>query len=353
MDKLLTETPHVSSFRGVNDQPDRSTPRHPIRVVTTRTGLSPDLLRAWERRYRVVIPTRSAGGQRLYSDADIDRLRLLHRATQAGRSISNVAELSSESLDALVYHDSAPVLVPGAPTTDTPAIIDTLTVAAVEAITLLDQPGFERLLRRAATHLSGPHLLDGFIAPLLWRIGHLWEAGRLSPVHEHFASAEIRRMLSNLIERAPLEAAAPVIALATPAGQLIELGAMLAAATAANEGWRVIYFGPDLPAAEIVLGAKAAGAKAVAVSIVHESPDSKLPRELERMARGLKGHAALLVGGRAATNHGLLLKRLGALTFSDLDSFRHWLQTSASAHQLGARRPPGPLRSRSRTPPRR
>ncbi len=315
----------------MTNQPDRSTPRHPIRVVTTRTGLSPDLLRAWERRYRVVIPSRSAGGQRLYSDADIDRLRLLHRATQAGRSISNVAQLSSESLDALVSDDSAPVLATAALATGTAAIIETLTVAALEAITALDQLGFERLLRRAATHLSGPHLLDEFIAPLLWKIGHLWEVGRLSPVHEHFASAEIRRMLSNLIERAPLEANAPAIALATPAGQLIELGAMLAAATAANEGWRVIYFGPDLPAAEIVLGAKTAGVKAVAVSIAHESADSKLPRELEQMARGLKGHSAFLVGGGAATNHGLLLKRLGAHTFSDLDSFRHWLKTFAAA----------------------
>ena len=313
------------------DLPDRSAARHPIRVVTTRTGLSPDLLRAWERRYQVVTPIRSAGGQRLYSDADIDRLRLLHQATQAGRSISHVAQLSSQTLTALIRDDSAPTVGSAALAADTAATIESLTVAALEAITTLDQPGFERLLRRAVTHLSGPHLLDGFIAPFLWKIGDLWEVGRLSPVHEHFASAEIRRMLSNLVERAPVETNAPVIAIATPAGQVIELGAMLVAATAANEGWRVIYFGPDLPAADIVIGAQTARARAVAVSISHQSTDSKLPRELEQIARGLEGHAALLVGGRAASTHGLLLKRLGAHTFSDLESFRRWLQTPVAA----------------------
>src|SRR6185312_8172121 len=79
---------------------------HPMRVVTRRTGLSADLLRAWERRYEVVKPSRSEGGRRLYSDADIERLRLLYRATLAGRSIGQVAELSTEALTALVRLDA-------------------------------------------------------------------------------------------------------------------------------------------------------------------------------------------------------------------------------------------------------
>ena len=69
--------------------------RHPMRVVTRRTGLSADLLRAWERRHEVVKPSRSMGGRRLYSDDDIERLRLLYRATLAGRSIGQVAESPS------------------------------------------------------------------------------------------------------------------------------------------------------------------------------------------------------------------------------------------------------------------
>ena len=89
------------------DNAGRTTPRHPIAVVTERTGLSQDLLRVWERRYRAVSPTRGPGGQRLYSDADIERLVLLHAATRAGRSISRVANLANEALSAMVDEDVA------------------------------------------------------------------------------------------------------------------------------------------------------------------------------------------------------------------------------------------------------
>ena len=80
-------------------------PRHPIRVVAQRTGLSPATLRAWERRYQVVEPGRSAGGQRLYSDRDVERLRRLHQLTEAGRPISLVASLPDEALEELQAED--------------------------------------------------------------------------------------------------------------------------------------------------------------------------------------------------------------------------------------------------------
>src|SRR6202035_4511197 len=80
--------------------------RHPIGVVAERTGLTPDVLRVWERRYRAVEPTRTEGGQRLYSDADIERLRLMYLATGAGRGISQVARLDTEELTRLVREDA-------------------------------------------------------------------------------------------------------------------------------------------------------------------------------------------------------------------------------------------------------
>src|SRR5512135_303854 len=81
-------------------------PRHPIRVVAERTGLSPDVLRAWERRYGVVAPARSAAGQRLYSDADIDRFALLAKATRSGRPHGPTASLPLEELRRLVAEDA-------------------------------------------------------------------------------------------------------------------------------------------------------------------------------------------------------------------------------------------------------
>lgn len=118
---------------------------HPIRVVTQRTGLSPDLLRAWERRYRVVRPKRSDGGQRLYSDDDIERLRHLHRAVLAGRTIGQVAKLDRDALARLVEGDSS-----GSPLTVLVPDEDAATLARVmdecrSAVQRLDAPGLERL----------------------------------------------------------------------------------------------------------------------------------------------------------------------------------------------------------------
>ena len=77
---------------------ERRQPRHPMGAVAQRTGLSSDVIRAWERRYGVVSPERSSGGHRLYSDADVEKLRLLHRLTLAGRQIGGLVQLEQSAL---------------------------------------------------------------------------------------------------------------------------------------------------------------------------------------------------------------------------------------------------------------
>src|SRR5437763_643334 len=95
--------------------------RHPIGVVARRTGLKPDLIRAWERRYGAVEPGRSDTRRRFYSDADVERLLLLRRAVSTGRGISQVAGLSGEELESLVEADAKSAPRPQAPTSPLPA----------------------------------------------------------------------------------------------------------------------------------------------------------------------------------------------------------------------------------------
>ena len=77
----------------MTDPNSSSSPRYPVRLVALRTGLSAHVLRAWERRYAVVSPTRTEGGQRLYSDLDIERLLHLRRLTERGHAIGRIASL--------------------------------------------------------------------------------------------------------------------------------------------------------------------------------------------------------------------------------------------------------------------
>src|SRR5690554_2996405 len=79
--------------------------RHQIGTVAERTGLTPEVLRVWERRYGAVSPARSDGRQRLYSDAELEKLQLLARVTRAGRAIGLVAGLSVEELRRISLED--------------------------------------------------------------------------------------------------------------------------------------------------------------------------------------------------------------------------------------------------------
>src|SRR5207244_2166406 len=170
--------------------------RHPMRVVTRRTGLSADLLRAWERRYQLVTPSRSEGGHRLYSDADIEHLRLLYRATLAGRTIGQVAELPRDALVALVRQDAAADAAAerasGAPeraAPHTPPSAADYLGDCLRTVERLDATALEATLRRAAVALPAAAFLDTLVVPLLERVGTGWREGTLRPVHGHLASA--------------------------------------------------------------------------------------------------------------------------------------------------------------------
>ena len=298
-----------------------------MRVVTRRTGLSPDLLRAWERRYEVVTPSRSEGGRRLYSDTDIERLRLLYRATLAGRSIGQVAELPTEALAALVRQDAAADAehtARGAPArdADAPSAAADYLADAARAIERLDATALEATLRRATIALSSITLLDGLLVPLLEDVGAHWREGTLRPVHEHLTSMMVRRVLDGVVEGASPPLATASVVVATPSGQIHELGALLVAASAATEGWRVTYLGPDLPAEDIAECAVRIRARAVALSVVYPSGDPAIGDELRRLRTALPKRTALLVGGFATPSYSAVLTAIGAVRLDDLTGLR-------------------------------
>ncbi len=272
-------------------------PRHPIRVVSRRTGLTPALLRAWEKRYGVVSPSRSEGGQRLYSDADVHRLSLLHRVVEEGRAISQVAPLSVEELEELAKEDQVERVVPPAPESLQVVSVAGILEQANRAVKGMDPRGLERILTRGSLALPIPVLIDDVLLPLLGGIGDSWEAGELGPAQEHIASVVIRRFLEWLLGTVAVEGSAPVLVAATPAGERHELGALLAAVSAAAEGWRAVFLGPDLPADEITAAALRLQAEIVALSLVDPNQQATAPAEIDDLRQRLPSSIQLVVGG--------------------------------------------------------
>jgi MerR family transcriptional regulator, light-induced transcriptional regulator len=309
----------------MSEQPTSSEKRHPIQVVARRTGLTADVLRVWEKRYGVVEPGRSEGGRRLYSDADVERLRLLSRASEAGRRIGRVAELTTEELRRMVREDERQeVRVRGAAPTVTGAP-DQHLAAAWQAVEEFDPKALGTALMRATIALSAPVLIDDVAAPLLKRIGESWAHGELRPGNEHLASAVMRQVLSSLVASCTPEAESPRVVVATPSGQLHEFGSLFAAAVAAAEGWRVIYLGTDLPGEDIAQVADETMADAIALSLVYPGASPVTTAAIEGLGRSLVERVAIVAGGASAPSYADALEAAGAEIVTDLRGLGGWL----------------------------
>ncbi|HNQ87812.1 MAG TPA: MerR family transcriptional regulator [Verrucomicrobiota bacterium] len=290
---------------------------YPIHLAARLTGLSTHVLRIWEQRYRAVEPKRTPTNHRLYSQGDLDRLSLLRDVTRAGHSISQMARLSNEGLRALTASARGSKLE--APRWAAAASeADGLLEECVAAVQALDGRALEGVLERAATSLGAQGVLQRLAGPLAQAVGDLWREGRISAAHEHCATGHLRAFLAGLARPFGGREGAPVLVVATPAGQLHELGALLAGAMAANLGWQVTNLGASLPAAEIAGAARQKRARAVALSLVYPEDDASLPGELHMLREALPAETALLVGGRAMPAYRDVLGRVGAILAEDL-----------------------------------
>jgi DNA-binding transcriptional MerR regulator/methylmalonyl-CoA mutase cobalamin-binding subunit len=278
----------------------------------------------------VVAPVRSEGGQRLYSDSDVERLALLRTLTDGGYAIGQLARLSGEELNRLVQQEPRPEPIPGALEPIGPETA-ALRAALLGAIDRFDAAGLRQGLESAAVGLGIPRFLNEVLAPLLTEIGLRWRDGRMSIAHEHLATAVVRQVLGWVRETVETPGPGPMLVVATPALQLHEGGALLAAATAAAEGWRVTYLGADLPAGEIADAARRASALAVALSLLHPSDDPGVGADLQTLRQALPAALPILVGGSAAGAYAAAIQAVNGRVVSDLPTLRQTLRALAAA----------------------
>ena len=315
--------------------------KHPIKTVAWQTGLSPHVIRAWEKRYQTVQPTRSEGKQRLYSTADIERLTVLRQATEAGFSIGTIASLPTESVQALLTKAvGTQRVVDSAETGQTDLVKIGLPLSfvdpgmeeiggfldgAFEAVLRMDAERLEGLLERASVSLGQMRLLSDLVVPLVERIGEGWIKGQVKVAQEHVATAVLRTFLGHIARPIALHPRAPVLVVTTPSGQHHELGAIIVAAAATGIGWRVVYGGACLPAEEIASMAIEQRARAVGLSVVHPTDDPALSLELQLLRRLLPPSTPILVGGRASAAYQAEIDAVGAIRVGSLESLRQLL----------------------------
>ncbi len=269
--------------------------RYPIRAVAHMTGLTLDTLRAWERRYRAVVPERGPRG-RLYTEKQVDRLKLLRQAVEQGHSISQAAGLSDAELRQVSRGRAA-----AADRSNPPAASSAPAEAIAPVIDRIEHFDFSRAgteLTRLALLLQPKQLVKEVVVPLMRAVGEKFHRGSMNVAQEHMTSALLRNVLGTLIHLyAPRETRARLL-FATLPGEMHEFGILAAALIAAGSGLGIVYLGANLPAREIVAAAKRTSADAVTLGVttLHENT----PRDFRQIRRGLGKKVDLWIGGAGA-----------------------------------------------------
>ena len=327
---MPTRTPHPAAL-------------HPIQVVTRRTGVSADVLRVWEKRYAVVTPVRSTSGRRLYSDADIARLRLMVQATRSGRTIGQVAALPTPALVELL-DEKAPVEQPALrreradATPRLPPAAGDLFEACIDAIARFDAVALDLLLRRAVVALSADDFLDAVVVPLIDRLRRQMLDGSLRGSHGHLAHAVLRRVLDHIVATATAPLASRDVVVTSLDSHAHELDALIVAAATAAEGWRVTYVGPGVPAEDVADTLEHVGANVLILSSAAPPGDRVIPRDLRRLRALLPAHVELLVVGATPDVHRSSIVDTGATPLVGLGSMRAHLRALRGAAPRVSRR---------------
>jgi MerR family transcriptional regulator, light-induced transcriptional regulator len=263
--------------------PDMADDAH-LRIgeLSRRSGVSPELLRAWERRYELLRPQRSAGGLRLYSSGDLERVRAMREHMTRGLAAREAAALARQ------------VAAGAAPRRAAVAAFDPAAARAElgDALHAFDEPRAQGVFDRLLAMATIDSLLSGVVLPYLHELGERWERGELSVAQEHFASNVLRGRLLGLA-RGWGRGAGPRALLACPAGEHHDLGLIAFGLALRERGWRIDYLGPDTPVASIDGAARRTDPSVVVLSAVRREP-------LEQIADLAARHRVAIAGAGAS-----------------------------------------------------
>ena len=268
-----------------------------IGELSRRVGLSPDVLRAWERRYGLLRPRRSSSGQRLYSEDDELRVRSMRAHIERGFAPAVAARLAGQGAQEPV----------GAPPGEAP---DRLRAELRAALDRLDDAGAQAVFDRLLTRFALDTVLRDVVLPFLAELGERWARRQASVAQEHFASALVHGRLRALARGAD-QGVGPRAVLACPSQERHELGLECFGLALQARGWRVTYLGADTPTGALAETAARLRPDLVVVAAAWREP---LVRAADELAVVAAGHRVAL-GGRGADER--LARRIGARLLPD------------------------------------
>ncbi len=298
----------------------RSDPRLSIGAVAKATGFSPDTLRVWQKRYGFPVPRRKPSGHRLYSSADVRRLRRISEALARGHRPGQVVPLAEPRLESLLTDRE----LTGAAGPQRPPVLRSL----MDLVRGHRGPELTSALLADAAGLGPLEFLRLRVVPMITEVGESWARGELGIHHEHLFSQRLEDVLRNV--RLPFErgASGPGITLAAFSGEEHGLGIQMTALIAAFVGLEPHVLGTDTPVPEIVAAFKARRSAAVGVSISASTAGPRSRDQLEELRRAIPAGVLILVGGMGARRSH---PPGGCVIVDDLRGMHDWMRRLAVA----------------------
>ena len=296
--------------------------RYRMKAVSRLTGVRPELLRMWERRYRLLKPGRADNRYREFDDEDVQLLLYIRQQIDQGRSIG---ELAAEGREALLRRLAPPTAAAGQEPQDT-ALIEEL----LQYLQRLEMKRFETRLAECAIHCSFATLLHTVLLPLMHRLGDLWRTQQMSIVSEHLATTLLQQRLLTMLQATAPGANLPLLLCACPPGEFHTLGLLTFAYTMQQDGWQVCYLGSDLPISDLLYGCQQLQPALVAVSVTYVSDVSACLAVLHDIDTTVASTYRTFVGGQGIARYQRALHLRHALCLPTLQ------EAQAQARRLHA-----------------
>lgn len=280
----------------------------PIRTVSELTGVNPITLRAWETRYGLIEPIRKSSGHRLYTQEHIDLINRVVGLLDRGMRIGQVnAEIKADKRDE------------GGSTDQKQDIWQRHINGMIAAIIRFDEYGLERIYGEALSHYPVRTVTKKLLGPLMRELGERWKTGRGSVAEEHFFGFYLRNKLGARFHHRSQNQSGPKLLLACLPGDLHEIGLLLFALDASDNGYQTVLLGANMPLEELPAAVKKTACDALVLSGVIEPDESVIKDQLPRLVARLS--IPVFLGGAIAATQFDGLKKSGVhLIGTDINS---------------------------------
>lgn len=277
-----------------------------IKQAARLTGVPEATLRAWERRYGVVVPRRNESGYRVYDEVSLAAIGAMRRLVADGWSPGEAARAILDGT------------VPPAPVAASPVAASRVAVDPVEhpeeppnpeaytrlflsSAARMDTGGIEDSLDKGFALGSFEHVVDSWLFPALAALGDGWARGEIDVAGEHAASHAVQRRLAAAFEAAGSRSRGPAVVIGLPPGSQHDLGALAFATATRRRGLDVLFLGANVPASSWEAAVRSRAARAAVLCVVTPEDRPAAVAVIDRLGRG-GGDVRVCVGGSAAAD---------------------------------------------------